>query len=127
MLYAVQANCTAIDWLRYMGDPAVNSYVPFKFNWKLKPEADKKPLNESVVPCNAAADDRSFPCSCQDCAQSCGPDIPYPSHRPKAESCYFAGIDCFTFLAILIFSGTTLVIFVMTALQFLVSSDSLFK
>jgi hypothetical protein len=63
----------------------------------------------------------------QDCAAACGPDIPYPSHAVTNDQCYFAGIDCYMFLAMLIFSGATLVIFVMTLLQFLVNSNSIFK
>lgn len=78
--------CTALKFLKFMGDPAINNVSPFMINF---PAVAKKgsgitPMYVGVIPCNEtvfkpSTNKTSAACSCQDCIKSCQP---FPHYNP---------------------------------------------
>ncbi|CAH1772331.1 unnamed protein product, partial [Owenia fusiformis] len=100
--------CTAKKFLTFMG---TSSYAPFNINFNLTNNATTDgpngtyrmiPLNQTVHPCNLPLNNKSSPCSCQDCEAQCSP-LPPPIKPPPRWK--ILGIDGFIFIGSSVFAG----------------------
>lgn len=62
--------CNAERWYRYLGDPDMNEFVPFRISYNFTIEDEESSFNSSTKSCNEAYPGM-YACSCIDCPQSC--------------------------------------------------------
>ncbi|CAL8345138.1 unnamed protein product [Merluccius merluccius] len=76
------SKCNATNWIQYMFDTS-NGQSPFPIVpiFSDGPEAGFTPMDNQTWACNDSLEDGSGPCSCQDCAATCGPK-PVPPVPP---------------------------------------------
>ncbi|XP_031634860.1 NPC intracellular cholesterol transporter 1 isoform X2 [Contarinia nasturtii] len=85
------SRCSPQKWFEFMGDAEGNPYVPFQINYITEPINGYKPLNPMVVPCNEAVNNKTLPCACVDCEQSCPKPPPIPQPPKKFTIFYMDG------------------------------------
>lgn len=103
-------HCNPHYWLKFMGSTKLNPATPFDINFIFNNSAQVgrfKPMNVSVIPCSVPADNQSYACSCQDCAESCGIQPPPIVPSPPWE---ILGIDAMVFIMSCVF-GTLFLAF----------------
>ncbi|XP_055296329.1 NPC intracellular cholesterol transporter 1-like [Sitodiplosis mosellana] len=71
---AKDADCTSHKWYNFMGNYAINKYVPFQTNYITDPLNGYTSFNRSTVPCYKAVNESKGKCSCSDCSGSCAPN-----------------------------------------------------
>ncbi|XP_047446163.1 NPC intracellular cholesterol transporter 1 [Mugil cephalus] len=105
--------CNATNWIQYMFSTS-NGQAPFPIDpiFSDVPVSGYTPMNNKTFACTDVLDDGSGPCSCQDCAKSCGPK-PVPPPLPPPWT--ILGIDAMTIIMwisymafLLIFTGVVL-------------------
>ena len=107
--------CTPQNWLDYMGSTS-NQQTPFQINFNITDETlhypdntTLVPMNATIIPCWRALDNRSHPCSCQDCPATCSRPIPPPLPPPPFTILHFDGyafIAGVILVSFLLFFGT---------------------
>ncbi|KAG8296957.1 hypothetical protein J6590_045800 [Homalodisca vitripennis] len=99
------SRCTPRKWFDYMGDPALNTYVPFKVAYVSVPSTNAsidgfQVLNPEIRACNVPVNSFTPACSCMDCEASCPADP--PPHLPD-RPCRLLGIDCYHIMMLSLF------------------------
>ncbi|XP_071766955.2 NPC intracellular cholesterol transporter 1 isoform X1 [Centroberyx gerrardi] len=106
-------DCNATNWIQYMFD-INNGQSPFPIIpiFSDAPVSSFTPMNNQTYDCTEGLEDGSGPCSCQDCANACGPK-PVPPPLPPPWT--ILGIDAMTVIMwisyvafLLIFIGAVL-------------------
>ncbi|XP_017281567.1 NPC intracellular cholesterol transporter 1 [Kryptolebias marmoratus] len=76
-------DCNATNWIEYMFTTK-NGQAPFDIKpvFSDVPVSTYTPMNNETYACTEGLEDGSGPCSCQDCANACGPEPIPPSPPP---------------------------------------------
>lgn len=67
--YYEAAKCNPDRWFEYMGSPELNPLTPFKLNYIVSDDPEKR-FTAPTLPCNEAYEN-DYPCSCVDCSETC--------------------------------------------------------
>ncbi|KAG7526301.1 Niemann-Pick C1 protein [Solea senegalensis] len=96
-------DCNAVNWIQYMFD-INNGQSPFSIIpvFSDAPVSGYIPMNNQTYACTEGLEDGSGPCSCQDCANACGPK-PVPPPIPPPWTIF--GIDAMTVIMFISYMG----------------------
>ncbi|XP_055301385.1 NPC intracellular cholesterol transporter 1 isoform X4 [Sitodiplosis mosellana] len=85
------SRCSPKKWFDFMGDASDNNpYVPFQITYITDPIPGYTQLDPPTVPCNKAVNNKTLPCACVDCEQSCPKPSPLP---PPPKPFTIFGLD----------------------------------